>query len=332
LFSVTPTGGSIDASGSGAVVFNNGGSVVSADPAPRSTTDTAGNAKLTLPSVADLVVGMAVTGTNIPAGTTIVSINPTASSITLSAAPTAAGADVLSFSTTGRTLTLTGTNTGGNTLGNALSDSAGGGTLSLAKNGAGAWRLTAANTYTGTTTVNGGTLQLAAASRNPVLAGAGGADIRSGRIVFEYSGSSPAGTIASMLAAAYPGNFASGQLRSSTATGSQGLGWLDDGSSTVQVAAALYGDANLDGSVDLSDFTFLAANFNGTSKVWAQGDFNYDGAVDLSDFTFLAGNFNKTLAAGSGSSGAVLGATVPEPTALSVLALTGCALARRRRR
>src|SRR5436190_8031161 len=87
----------------------------------------------------------------------------------------------------------------------------------------------------------------------------------------------------------------------------------------------LAGDSNLDAKVDLTDFTALAANFNGTAKHWAQGDFNYDTKVDLTDFTFLASNFNKTLAAPA------LGATVPEPTMLAAAAiLMPCLLLRRR--
>ena len=55
----------------------------------------------------------------------------------------------------------------------------------------------------------------------------------------------------------------------------------------------------MNGIVDLTDFTFLAANFNTSNKDWLRGDYNYDGNVDLTDFTILAGNFNKTLAASS---------------------------------
>src|SRR5439155_24899993 len=59
----------------------------------------------------------------------------------------------------------------------------------------------------------------------------------------------------------------------------------------------LHGDSNLDGGVNLTDFTYLAANFNGTNKNWVQGDYNYDGNVNLTDFTFLASNFNQNLPA-----------------------------------
>jgi hypothetical protein len=60
--------------------------------------------------------------------------------------------------------------------------------------------------------------------------------------------------------------------------------------------------------------------------VWQDGDFNYDGTVNLTDFTYLAGNFNQTVTA------ATLGATVPEPGVLGVLASAAFGLARRHRR
>jgi autotransporter-associated beta strand protein len=58
-----------------------------------------------------------------------------------------------------RTLTLTGTNVGQNTL-NAIIGDAGLGLTSLTKSGIGSWTLTAVSTYSGSTTVSGGTLRL----------------------------------------------------------------------------------------------------------------------------------------------------------------------------
>jgi fibronectin-binding autotransporter adhesin len=100
----------------------------------------------------------------------------------------------------------------------------------------------------------------------------------------------------------------------------------------VLVRYTLSGDSNVDGTVDLTDFTFLAANFNKVGGAnWLQGDYNYDGTVDLTDFTFLASNFNQSMPANGGSPSSV-GTLVPEPASTAMLALCGGALIRRRRR
>lgn len=91
----------------------------------------------------------------------------------------------------------------------------------------------------------------------------------------------------------------------------------------VLVRLTRTGDANVNGTVNLDDFTALAAGF-GVGTTWDQGDFNYDGAVNLDDFTALAANFGTSAADVARSS-------VPEPTALSLLALGAGVLARRRR-
>jgi fibronectin-binding autotransporter adhesin len=107
---------------------------------------------------------------------------------------------------------------------------------------------------------------------------------------------------------------------------------LAEGNKALLVRYTYAGDSNLDGKVDLTDFTFLAANFNtiGTAN-WLQGDYNYDGNVDLTDFTYLASNFNQSLAAGSGSPGSV-GTLVPEPTSALMLFIGSAPFIRRRRR
>ncbi|QDU70549.1 hypothetical protein [Mucisphaera calidilacus] len=79
----------------------------------------------------------------------------------------------------------------------------------------------------------------------------------------------------------------------------------------------LYGDANLDKSVDLLDLSALASNFDAASG-WAGGNFNTDTQVDLLDLSMLASNFGNTPAA-------------PEPTSAAIAALIlGLATLRRR--
>jgi hypothetical protein len=63
----------------------------------------------------------------------------------------------------------------------------------------------------------------------------------------------------------------------------------------IVIRHTLYGDANLDGTVNLADFNRLAANFGSTSATWAQGNFNYDTNTNLADFNLLSGNFGQSV-------------------------------------
>ncbi len=63
-----------------------------------------------------------------------------------------------SSSTVNRTLSLGGANIGDNTFGGIISAATGTGVLNVVKSGTGRWVLTAANTYEGSTVVNGGEL------------------------------------------------------------------------------------------------------------------------------------------------------------------------------
>lgn len=107
-------------------------------------------------------------------------------------------------------------------------------------------------------------------------------------------------------------------------------------STSVLVAYTLYGDADLNGNVNLNDFNSLAANFGlGSGALWTQGDFDYNGNVNLNDFNRLAANFGMSV----GPEGptpqdwARLTAAIPEPATLtSLLALAPLWTRRRARR
>ena len=116
-----------------------------------------------------------------------------------------------------------------------------------------------------------------------------------------------------MLAASYHGGlWDTGQFRSSTATTTRGLGWTDDAAGKVTVAYALYGDSNLDGTVNGADLNTVLSNYNKTGDYWYQGDFNYDGTVNGADLNTVLSNYNQSLS---------VGAAVPEPSTLGMLTL-----------
>jgi fibronectin-binding autotransporter adhesin len=105
----------------------------------------------------------------------------------------------------------------------------------------------------------------------------------------------------------------------------------------VLVRYTAYGDANLDGNVNTTDFNLVAANFGATSGArWFHGDFNYDGAVSTTDFNLLASNFGASVATPEGTEpqegAGALGALVPEPTSLALVGCSMVALFHRRRR
>ena len=64
--------------------------------------------------------------------------------------------------------------------------------------------------------------------------------------------------------------------------------------SAVLIRATRYGDANLDGTVNLNDFNALAGHFGQSVPAWNRGDFDYDGRANLNDFNLLAGQFGQS--------------------------------------
>jgi hypothetical protein len=74
------------------------------------------------------------------------------------------------------------------------------------------------------------------------------------------------------------------------------MGQAVDGTALL-MRHTLFGDANLDTTVDFTDLVALAQNYNTLdgNRVWTEGDFTYDGNVDFSDLVKLAQNYNTSL-------------------------------------
>jgi autotransporter-associated beta strand protein len=223
------------------------------------------------------------------------------------------------------------------------------GSIPVVKTGGGTLVLTAANTLTGSTTVQQGTLQLANAaalgsSKVIPLAGGtvslaaylqttvGGLDPNAGGLVdlanglvTVASGLSPTDLVTAIVSGRGDGSWTgTSGITSSVAASDvassipRSVGWLDNGDGSVTAAFAAPGDTNLDWQVDVLD----ASNFlsfgkfdSGLAATWLEGDFNYDGVVDVLDAAdfFGTGLYDAgNYNSPAGSAGGI--AAVPEPS------------------
>jgi hypothetical protein len=204
---------------------------------------------------------------------------------------------------------------------------------------------------------SGGTLGIGANARMfgaPAIGTNARLNIRSNAVAFDYNpGASPLGTIRSQIISGFAGGAwnGTGIISTTSNNSTHGVGYAEASAifstfpatfqgmsvdaDTVLVRRTRYGDANLDGLVNLQDFNRLAASF-GTSGtgLWSQGDFNYDGNVNLQDFNRLAANFGQA-AAGTEvtpQDWANLASAIPEPTSATFLFGMAASAAMRRRR
>jgi hypothetical protein len=145
-----------------------------------------------------------------------------------------------------------------------------------------------------------------------MLSGNAFIDLADNDMIVDYSGASPIATIQSLLTSGYAaGAWTGAGIRSSAAaaTTNTALGYAEAtdlfsvfpatfaaqqiDNTAVCMKYTSYGDANLDGNVNLQDFNRLAGNFGTAGRRWSHGDFNFDGNVNLQDFNRLAAHFGQ---------------------------------------
>ena len=143
-----------------------------------------GNAGALNSAVPQAVTFAPSAGTNAPA-----TLRLAGNSVTVSALNTDAGSPGTTFVENANVnpATLTINQSADNTFAGTMQDGVGGGPFSLVKNGSSTLNLTGDSTYTGTTTINGGTLHLGANGTTGSISATSGVTGPSGTLIFDRS-------------------------------------------------------------------------------------------------------------------------------------------------
>jgi hypothetical protein len=97
------------------------------------------------------------------------------------------------------------------------------------------------------------------------------------------------------------------------------------GAAAILAKYTYFGDANLDGKVDGSDYTLIDAGYasmkSGSRLTgWYNGDFNYDGVIDGSDYALIDNAFNNQRAAIPSAAAATPTSITAKPAAVTAAA------------
>ena len=277
-----------------------------------------------------------------------------------------AAANIITNSAPSTTGTLT-FSTGASTFGGVIQDgTATGGGITALSVASGSLTLSAANTYSGGTSISGGTLIVA----NINALGKGGVALHTGGKLKLQAALPSAVTVPSISFDGTPGNWtgaldltnnklivqdsvthatslANLQTQSNIVITSTGMpanfavavldnavlnlttfGGVTVDANSILVGPELLGDANADGSVDLTDLSTVLNNFGASTLAWTSGNFDGAATIDLTDLSDVLNNFGSS---NPNPHGAGPVQATPEPTSLAVLGLGAVALLRRRR-
>lgn len=214
----------------------------------------------------------------------------------------------------------------------------------------------------GTVNLSGGSIRLTGVSTSVMTSitqptATGSVNVGGAKLVINYAGTSPIGTIRNLIRRGFASGAWTGQgIRSDQLTDATGLAYVEasavlsptggswggitvDGTS-ILISKALRGDANVNGTVDFADLLALVQSYD-AAGTWINGDGNYDGLIDFNDVLIVAQNYGSTLlsdgsihgnsSADFSSDWVLARSIVPEPASLSALAVLTPFTRRRRR-
>ena len=195
-----------------------------------------------------------------------------------SGALTVSGAPTMSGTNTARTFTLTGASTAANTLGGAIGDN-GTGATTLTKSGAGTWVLTGSSSYTGTTSVTNGMLQIGNGGVNGSINSTAGIVVASGAtLAFNRSDAYDGVAFAKVISGSGNVLLSTGTLTLSGNNSYSGNTTVSSGQLTLGAASALgTGAVTVNGGVlnistyapSVAGFTITGGSLAGSGKLTA---------------------------------------------------------------
>jgi autotransporter-associated beta strand protein len=316
-----------------------------------------------LAPAADVV--FSVTGVSAQNQSTVLDLDTTISSLTVNdtAAVTISGPHTLSISGTGTTTGITVNNgaglttissnlvLGGSSQTVAVNNAAGllingsvGGTIGLTKTGSGTLTLAGTNTYSGTTTINSGTLNVGAAGAlggtSSIVVNAGGT------LLLSETGSATTDRINNSSAIVLNGGtlntsgLSEHNLSGSTVTPGMGAitlagnSIIDLGAGTSILAFAASGMQSWIGTLNVYNWSGAAATGHGTDQLYFGTDSTGVTAMQLSQMAFYSDSGATFLGTGGfamGLDGEIVPVAEPGTWFAAALAFGGAAFTQRRR-
>jgi probable HAF family extracellular repeat protein len=157
---------------------------------------------------------------------------------------------------------------------------ASGGNWSTASN----WSPSGVPTASDVVAISGKSVNVTASAPFGSIALAAGANLK-----FAYTGVSPIGSWDGSAYTGVSGMIQSGRIAASPSSRLIAVG-IAEAPGHVLVKFTYGGDANLDGTLNIDDYTRIDSGVSAGLSGWSNGDFNYDGKINIDDYVVIDGN------------------------------------------